>query len=42
MGTIAVGVRNLFDQSINLVEVDPFNPRVATGRFVFGRVSLAF
>ena len=31
LGVIAVGVRNVFDDSIDLVEIDPLNPRVATG-----------
>ncbi|NJN36894.1 MAG: hypothetical protein HC794_07355 [Nitrospiraceae bacterium] len=38
-GFISVGARNLFDESINLLEVDPFNPRVATEQFVYARLS---
>jgi hypothetical protein len=41
-GVIAVGVRNVFDDSIDLVEIDPLNPRVATRQFVFGSVRLVF
>jgi hypothetical protein len=41
MGFIAVGVRNVFDDFIDLLEIDPLNPRVATRRIVFGTVSLA-
>jgi hypothetical protein len=42
LGFIAVGVRNAFDDFIDLLEIDPLNPRVATRRFVFGTVRLAF
>ena len=41
-GLIAIGVRNLFDVSVNLLEIDPFNPRVATRQFVFAKFSLDF
>ena len=41
-GLIAVGARNLFDVSVNLLEIDPFNPRVATKQFVFAKFSLDF
>ena len=41
-GVIAIGVRNVSDQFIKLLEVDPLNPRVATQRFIFGRFSLIF
>jgi Tfp pilus assembly protein PilF len=41
LGVIAVGVRNAFDRFIDLVEIDPFNSRVATRRLVFGTVRFA-
>ena len=41
-GLIAIGAMNLFDESIELLEIDPVNPRVATKRFVFARFSLTF
>ena len=41
-GVIAVGVRNLFDENIDLVEIDPVNPRVATKQFLFTKFSLVF
>ena len=41
-GVVAVGVRNLFDESIDLLEIDPVNPRVATQQFVFAKFSLEF
>jgi Tfp pilus assembly protein PilF/outer membrane receptor protein involved in Fe transport len=41
-GTISVGVRNVFDQRIELVEIDPINPRVATRQFVFGSFKIVF
>ncbi len=40
LGTLAVGVKNLSDNFIDVLETDPLNPRVATRRFVFGRISL--
>ncbi|MFN0317022.1 MAG: TonB-dependent receptor domain-containing protein [Burkholderiales bacterium] len=42
LGLLSVGVRNLFDQKVDLLEIDPLNPRVATRRFVYGRVSISF
>ena len=42
LGVISVGVRNLFDDFIDLLEIDPLNPRVATRQFVFGSVNLVF
>src|SRR6266545_1856467 len=41
-GILAVGARNLFDNSINVFETDPVNPRIAKRRLVFGRISLVF
>src|SRR6185369_1114226 len=35
MGFITLGARNLFDQSIDVFEVDPFNPQIPTRRFVY-------
>ena len=42
LGAVSVGARNIFDNLIDLLEVDPLNPRVATRRFVFRRIRLAF
>jgi hypothetical protein len=41
-GVITFGVLNLGDESIDLVETDVFNPRVATGRFAFVRLRLTY
>ena len=41
-GIITLGVRNLFDEPMDLLEVDPLDPLVATKRFVFGKVSFVF
>jgi tetratricopeptide (TPR) repeat protein len=41
-GLISLGVSNLFDESFNFVDTDPFNPRVYPERLVFGRFTLAF
>ena len=41
-GIVSVGVTNLFDESFNFVDTDPFNPRVYPERLVFGRFTLAF
>lgn len=41
-GIIAIGVRNAFDETVELLEIDPFSPRVATKRFLFGKFSLEF
>jgi hypothetical protein len=42
LGFVAVGVRNLFDTQIDLLEIDPLTPRVATGRLMFARARLVF
>jgi hypothetical protein len=42
LGVITVGARNVFDDSIDLFEVDPFNPIVATQQFVYGSVRFVF
>jgi outer membrane receptor protein involved in Fe transport len=41
-GSISLGVRNAFDEEVELVEIDPLNPRVATKRFVYGTFKLVF
>jgi Tfp pilus assembly protein PilF len=41
-GVITVGVMNIGDESINLVETDLFNPRVASARFAFAKLRLTF
>ena len=41
-GIVSLGVSNLFDESFNFVDTDPFNPRVYPERLVFGRITLAF
>ena len=41
-GVVTLGVMNLGDESIALVETDVFNPRIATGRFAFVRLRLAY
>ncbi len=41
-GLVSVGVSNLFDESFNYVDTDPFNPRIYPERLVYGRVTLAF
>jgi tetratricopeptide (TPR) repeat protein len=41
-GLVSVGVSNLFDESFNFVDTDPFNPRVYPERLFYGRVTLAF
>jgi tetratricopeptide (TPR) repeat protein len=41
-GALVLGVRNLFDQSLDLVETDPINPRVATGRFYYLKATVTF
>jgi tetratricopeptide (TPR) repeat protein len=42
LGFISVGARNLFDQSIDVFETDPFNPQIPTRRFVYAKVRLLF
>ena len=41
-GLASLGVKNLSDQTIDLVETDPANPRIALGRFIFARLKLSF
>jgi Tfp pilus assembly protein PilF len=41
-GLVSVGVSNLFDESFNYVDTDPFNPRIYPERLVYGRFTLAF
>jgi tetratricopeptide (TPR) repeat protein len=41
-GLVAIGAKNVFDNSVDLLEIDPVNPRVATEQFVFARFSLTF
>jgi tetratricopeptide (TPR) repeat protein len=40
LGMVSIGAKNLTDTSIELIEVDPLNPRVATKRFVFAKLRL--
>ena len=40
-GFITVGASNLFDEEFNFFETDFNNPRIHSGRMVFGRVTLA-
>ena len=41
-GIVSFGVKNVFDETLELLEIDPLNPRVATSRFAFGRFSIEF
>ena len=41
-GSVLLGANNLFDESVDLVESDPFNPRVATRQLAYLRVSVNF
>jgi tetratricopeptide (TPR) repeat protein len=41
-GLVAIGAKNLFDNAVDLLEIDPVNPRVATEQFVFARISVTF
>ena len=41
-GAFSVGVKNLFDSKINLVESDPLNRQIVLGRFFFAKAQLAF
>jgi len=41
-GLVSVGVSNLFDESFNFSDTDPFNPRIYPERLLYGRVTLAF
>ena len=40
--SMAFGIANLFNVQRNYIEIDPLNPRIAPGRFVFGNVRLQF
>ncbi|MGI8515090.1 MAG: tetratricopeptide repeat protein, partial [Acidimicrobiia bacterium] len=40
-GFITVGASNLFDEEFNFFDTDVNNPRIHSGRMVFGRVTLA-
>jgi len=40
LGVVSLGVMNLADSFIDLLETDPLNPRVATTRFAFVKVRL--
>lgn len=42
LGVLSIGAKNMFNKSLDLVETDLANPRVAVGRFVFGRLRLSF
>jgi tetratricopeptide (TPR) repeat protein len=42
LGSIVVGVNNLADDFIDLLEIDPLNPRVATRRLAFAKLRLEF
>ena len=41
-GTLALGVRNLFDKRLDLFQSDPFTPRDALGRFIYARFRVVF
>jgi hypothetical protein len=41
-GSMSIGVRNVFNEEIDLVEIDPLNPRVATKRFAYVAFKLVF
>lgn len=41
-GVVSLGVRNLFDSSLTIVETDPFSPRIARGRLGLLTISLVF
>jgi hypothetical protein len=41
-GQLLVGANNVFDEELELFDTDPVNPRIATGRFVYGRLRLLF
>ena len=42
LGSIAVGVNNVFDEFVELLDVDPMNPRVATRQLAFAKIRLNF
>jgi outer membrane receptor protein involved in Fe transport len=41
-GVISVGINNAFDDFVDLVEIDPLNPRVATRQLAFARIRFEF
>ena len=41
-GFLSLGAMNVFDESIELLEIDPLNPRVATKRVAFAKFSFTF
>jgi Tfp pilus assembly protein PilF len=41
-GSILVGVNNAFDEFVDLLEIDPLNPRVATRQLAFARIRFDF
>jgi tetratricopeptide (TPR) repeat protein len=41
-GLLTLGIRNLFDNEFQFFDTDPTTPRIAPGRLVFGRLTLAF
>jgi Tfp pilus assembly protein PilF len=41
-GAVSVGINNAFDDFVDLVEVDPLNPRIATRQLAFARFRLDF
>jgi hypothetical protein len=42
LGAVAIGANNVFDEFVDLVEIDPLNPRVATRRLVFAKIRVEF
>ena len=42
LGTVSVGAKNVFNQSIDLVDTDPAFPLVPSKRFVYARARLLF
>lgn len=42
IGLLSLGVRNLTDEDLDLMDTDPLNPRVATRRLITGTVSFTF
>jgi outer membrane receptor protein involved in Fe transport len=42
LGTVSIGSRNLSDSSIDIVDTEPLNPRVARGRLTFGAFTFIF
>lgn len=41
-GSISFGARNVFDEEVDVIEIDPLSPRVATRRLVSGSISIEF